>query len=386
MGIKRKGGSTEPAVPSTKRRAAPAKKEEKAKAEVEETKTPEIEGIVTPRQRARMAKAASRSTESATKKPNEEKAGLDDWTLSGDKAIAKAQAENHKREEAREERRSRGYWPNIFSLVPPNTPSKNGLINDRFQADVIVLDSEMGPAFNLHRMMNPRTNRLDVFEPCPKEWDSCPLCPPTGQYDSRWVQLVTFLNISGYTIKGGERAGEYVPMSVEMALVEVGQQPFFHAVVKEHGSLRGLHLTMTRNTKGDGDNGIPQFSNGVEAVAEPVFHSDEAIVKLLTDNGRFKEKRTKPSADYPEGEVIDARPDWMAQPIDYSEFLHKPSGEDLRQRYQAQSSAPAGAHSGSEGGEWGNSRYEPGSAQVGGGASGGGSVPLDADLDDDKPF
>lgn len=393
MGIKRSGSSDTVAAAPAKRtppkkveepKAAETTTEEKAEAPAE-TKPSAPAGIVTPRDRARRA-AAGTATTTASDAPKEE-ASLDDWALSGDQAMAKAQAELAKREQEKEERRARGYWPREFRLIPPGTPSRRGPINDRYTADVIVLDHKMGPAFNLHREMNPRTNRLDIYEPCPKEWDSCVLCPPTGKYESRFVQLLTLLNITGYQIQTGDRMGEWVPMSQELAIVELGNMPFFHAVMQEHGTLRGLHLTFTRNNKNEPDLGIPTFSDGEKAVAEPVFHTEEALEKFIRDNGMWQQKRTRPSTEFPNGELIDEREDWLRHPFDYGSFLHKPSGADLRARYTGGTGAPLGANTGSEGGQWGNSRFEPGQARPP--AQGGmnaGSVPDDADLSDDEPF
>lgn len=401
MGIKRTGSDVaapakRTAPPKTTKAADAAQAEtaeeqaevvEQAAEDVAEDNKPETavpDRIITPRERARAAAAAKPAADTAAQT---EKADVEDWTLSGDDAIAKAQAENAKREAEKEERRSRGYWPREFRLIAPGTMGRDGAINDRYQADVIVLDAKMGPAFNLHRVMS-RRNRLEIYEPCPKEWDSCPLCPPTGQYDSRFVQLLTVLNITGYQIKTGDRAGEYVPMSQELMIVELGNMPFFHAVMQEHGTLRGLHLTMTRNSKNDPDIGAPSFSNGAETVAEPVFHSEEQIEKFIRDNGMWQQKKTRPTPEHPNGEVIDAREDWLRHPFTYSEFLNKPSGEDLRQRYQSQGSAPLGS-SGGQGGDsqWGGGRFEPGSAgPTTGAGAGGGNLPPDADLSDDEPF
>lgn len=375
------GGAAAPATPApapaptppARTRAAPAPAEQQPVAATP-TPAPAPSGIVSPRQR-QLAQQTAVSTGTVTPPPGDD---MESWGHTGAEAEAMSNQQTAERERAREERRARGYWPRKFELIPPGTQSRNGPINDRFQADVIVLDAKPTPSFWLHVLKNPRTGRFDVNEPCPKEWDSCPVCPPNGQYDSRFVFLLSVLNITGYTRQTGANAGEFVPITHEIMVVETDNQAFFYNLIRERGDagIRGLQLTMTRTDRNSPRIGVPSFPNGADA---PTFHDDAAIEAFIRQNGMWKEKKTQ------EGEVL-AGEDWLMHPHRYSEFLHKPSGADLRQRYQAGAGgAPIGARGGDDAGQWG--RHEPGAATPpGGGQSWGDQVAGAAELDDDVPF
>ena len=327
-------------------------------------KAPEAGGIVTPRMRSAATKpAAEAGPDDTTAKAEEPSENLEDWTHSGEDAAAMAAAIAAKRDEEREARRKRGYFPNKFELIPPSMDYPN-----RYQADIIVLDVKMGPALNLHVLKNPRSGRYDVNEPCPKEWDNCPICPPHGERDSVFVALLTVLNLNGYTNKNGD----FVPVTKELLVIPSAEQAFFHALARERGEagLRGLQLTMNRNDRNVSRIGIP---------SDPRWHTEEALAKFLQENGMWKERRTRPSNEFPEGEVIGPE-DWMMHAFTYSDFLHKPSGADLRKRYQNGGAPIGAAASGGDASQWGQGRYEPGAATAPGGAN------FAADLDDDVPF
>lgn len=291
------------------------------------------------------------------------------WTHSGDEAAAIAAAAVKQREEAIEERRARGYWPQRFELIPSGTPSKAGIINDRFQADIILLDDVMGPSYWEHVLRNSRTGRYDVIEPCPKEFDNCPICPPAGERESGYVSLLSALNINGYTIKGGARAGQHIPITKELLVPWAADHAFFIELAKEHGGLRGIQLTMTRGQKSDPRIGTPSFVGKF---------TDEEIEAFIKAQGMWTPKVTQ------EGEKLEEE-DWLMHSFRYAEFLHKPSGADLRARYsgtgQPTGGTPIGARSGGADGQWGGGRYAPGAA----GAPVGNGPALD-DLDDDVPF
>lgn len=360
---------TKPAAPVARKRVVPAAVKAEPAAEIEKVATPASPGIV--RRGPGALKAAAQPDVPAAGE-GEAPAAVDDadplsWAHSGDEAAAIAAAENARREAVQEERRARGYWPQQFELIPPGTASRTGPINDRYQADIILLDEKVGPSFWRHVLKNPRTGRWDVIEPCPKEFDNCPLDPPNGERESDYVGLISVLNINGYTVKTGDRAGTHIPITKELIMAHTGDQLFFHDLVKEHGSLRGIQLTMTRSSKSDSRIGIPSFVGKF---------TDDEIEAFIKSQGMWKIKETR------EGEKIDDE-DWLMHKFNYAEFLHKPSGADLRQRYAGTAGgAPIGARSGSDP-QWGQSRYAPGAAT---GPSGAAATGTAMDLDDDVPF
>lgn len=289
------------------------------------------------------------------------------WAATGDEARRRAEAERERVEKLREERQERGYWPRVHSLIPPGTMGQKGMINDRFQIDGIILDAKPALSLYLHTLKNPRNGRYDVYEPCASEFDNCPLCPPEGEREARYVMPLTILNISGYQVKSGLRMGEFVPCSKELVLVPAEQMQFFYELLDKQGSLRGTQLTFVRRNKNEPDMGVP---------SNPRLHDDEKLRQFLADNGMLKPKRTQPSAEHPEGEVIDEREDWLIHPFKYSEFIKKPSGADLRKRYTNGLANPIGSTEGQDGSQWGNSRFEPGR-----GGSG-----ISAEIPDKLPF
>lgn len=314
------------------------------------------------------AKVAETATETETPVEDEDPLA---WTHSGAEAEAIAAASVQQREEAAEERKKRGYWPQRFELIPPGTQSKHGPIDDRFQADIIILDDQMGPSFYEHVLRNARTGRYDVIEPCPKERDNCPICPPVGDRESTFVSLLSVLNINGYTIKTGPRQGQFIPITKELLVPWASDMLFFAELAKEHGGLRGIQLTMTRPSKSDPRIGKPEFIGKF---------TDEEIEAYIKGQNMWQPKVTQ------EGEKLEEE-DWLMHPFRYPEFLHRPSGADLRARYSGTSTATGGAPIGAGGGggadkEWGQSRYAPGAA---GQPNGKPPTGFD-DLDDDVPF
>jgi hypothetical protein len=265
------------------------------------------------------------------------------WTHQGDEAAALAAAELARQEQARDER----------------------------------LDVTVGPCYFEHMMADPRSGRFTVPEPCPKEFDNCPICPPGGERESSYVMLLTVLNLSGYRYGPNHRtrAGEHVPLTKELLVPKANDQAYFHQLQRDHGSLRGVQLTMVRTDERGSAIGVPTF------VAK---HSEDDMQAYVESCGMWKQKVTR------EGEVIDPDPGHMLKPFDYKTFLHKPSAADLKVRYRAGGAAPVGSrYGGNEGGQWGQGRYTPAAA----GAPTGQLPAFDSqtqssleDLDDDVPF
>lgn len=368
------------AAPATRARikpkaVAPAEEPAPEEAPAEQATPPaRPRGIKTAAQREAEARAAAAVNKVADAPADGEAATADEdaddlsWAHQGEEAKALAAELAKQKEEEREEKRARGYWPIRFNLIPPSANNP-----DQYQKDVIILDERPGPCYFEHVLKNPRTGFWDVYEPCPHEYDSCPLCPPAGERKSQFVMLLTVLNINGYTYKRGAKQGQHVPIVKELMAVMVGDQPYFHSLLEEHGTLRGIQLTMTRTDKYDPHIGKPAFVGK--------FENDD-IEGYIKQSGLWVPKTTR------EGEKI-AEEDHLMHPFDYKSFLNKPSGADLRKRYANGGIAPVGSRDDNSGGQWGGSRYAP--SQAGGpGATGGGFAGADGrtldDLDDDVPF
>lgn len=288
---------------------------------------------------------------------------LDDWARSGTAGIAASEAAKQR---AQEERSQRAYWPIRFYLK--QQPGEN-------QADVIILDHQPGPRYYEHAMRNPRTGFYDLYEPCPKEWDSCPLCPPNGEKDSYYVMLLTVLSLKGYT----SREGVYVPVTKELLAVKLSDHQFFDQLFLEKGTLRGQHILMTRGPGRGANHGTPEWKT---------TYPDASIEELIKASNLWVPKVDRDGNEY-------APADHMMHPFEYARFLKRPSGADLRARYGgaapfgAQPTGGYGGHAGrgapqqmaggiqrfgrgpqGQGGfgappaggdnEWGDSRFDPG--------------------------
>jgi hypothetical protein len=214
------------------------------------------------------------------------------------------------------------------------------------QVEVVVLDAEPGPCFYEHQLQNPQSGKWDTYESCPKEFDLCPLCDGTaGGKDSYYIMLLTVIVLDPYV----NSKGITVPHSRKLLAVKSAEQPFFLRQFDRDGSLRGLHLLMTRDTKNMANHGRPEF------IAK---HSEEDVMASFGHAAVTAQ----------DGKVLkQANADCFAFP--YGRIFTKPSGEDLRRRYGG--TAPIG------------SRQERRTEFANGATTGGFASGVD---DDDVPF
>jgi len=372
MAFKRKETPADPAP--RKRRATPAKKAE-PKAETKKVEEPVEEGVAeeaAPKKETKKGgikpsgggiKPTSGKNAAPEQPAEENDIDPDDlsWTMGGDEARARAEAEAADRDKKQEERKAKVYWPFRFGLTAPTSDKP-----DNYQSDIIILDANVGPRYYEHMMENPRNGFRNVPEPCPKEIDNCPICPPNGERESYFVMLLTVLNLSGYTRKKGQLAGTHIPVTKDLLALYASDHAYIYKLLEEHGSLRGIQLKMVRKYSSQVRYGIPEF---VEK------HDDEAIEAYIKSVDMWKPDTTL------EGEVKNPDPGHLAKPFEYAGFLKKPNALDLRTRY---SGAPGGGNNigGSDGDQWGNGAYNPN-----GQAGGGGKLPgFDQSLSDDVPF
>ena len=186
------------------------------------------------------------------------------------------------------------------------------------QREIVILDTHPGPCFYEHQLQNMRTGKWDIHEACPKEWEPCPLCDgAAGGKESYYVMMLTCVELAEWT----DKHGTVHPYSVRLLPVKAEQQGFFLRQYDRHGSLRGLRLLMTRDTKQSAAIGMPEFIEMVPA---------ENIVASF-GHGEMRAQ---------DGRVIkQANAD--CHPLDYGKLFRKPSGADLRTRYGGV--APAGS-------------------------------------------
>lgn len=255
-----------------------------------------------------------------------------DWMKTGQDAMAAREQEKARQERIEEERKNRVYQPMRFFLKAGD------------QADLVVLDYQMGPFFHEHELTwdpkfkTQRNGRpVNIYEPCPKDWEPCPICAE-AERESYYVLYLTIIDMRGYTNKDGVQ----VPFSKKLLPVKFRDQGFFlRQAERNGGSLRGVHLLMTRDNKEQSKIGQPEF---IETVSE------EDIIATF----QHPERRNQ------QGEVVkEANAD--CYPYDYAKLFRKPSAADLRARYGLQANAPVGSNDDWQQ-NWGQGANNPGQA------------------------
>jgi hypothetical protein len=242
------------------------------------------------------------------------------WVHTGATGAAVSNDINARNEQRRAEARARGYFPNRYRLKAQAGPSGSDHIGR-----IIILDQQAGPRYHEHALVNPRTGFHDVYEPCPKEFENCPLCPPSGERESYFVMLLTVLNLEGYTNKQGIR----VAPTKELLAVKVSQHAMFDRLAQNYNGLRGLELKMVR--QGQRSSVIGE----IDPATPVVKHTDAEIVEFLQSMGKWVPKTDR------EGKVLEPE-NWMSVPFEYSKFLHKPDANRLRTLYGG--TAPLGSN------------------------------------------
>ncbi|MCS6922266.1 MAG: hypothetical protein NZM07_10205 [Elioraea sp.] len=219
------------------------------------------------------------------------------WMQSGAAGRALSEQELARIREEQERRRLLGQMPFRYWLRPGE------------QGDVIVLDASLEDACFIyeHVLKNPKTGKWDVYEPCPREWEICPLCQAYGE--STYTLFLSVLDLRPYQ----RRDGTVKEYSRKLLAVKPQQHGMFFRLADRHGRLRGIHLLMSRDSDKAPRIGVPEF----------VAIYDEAT---LTENFGH------PAELDPTGKIVKPQ-NADLQPFDYGLLFRKPSAEDLRKRY-----------------------------------------------------
>lgn len=222
----------------------------------------------------------------------------DSWMKTG-RAAQKIQEKEQAKNEEKERRRAAGIFVPYRFWLPAGK-----------QVEIVLLDDEPGPCFYEHQLQDPATGKWDIFEGCPKEFEACPLCDgQAGGKESYYVMMLSCMVLDPYVNKNGVT----VPHSRKLLAVKTNDQPFFLRTYEREGTLRGVHLLMTRPSKQDSNIGRPEMLQR---------HSDADIMAT------FGHPEIKAS----DGRVI-KKANADTQPFPYGEIWSRPSGDDLRRRY-----------------------------------------------------
>lgn len=249
------------------------------------------------------------------------------WAKTGGAARAAAESEVIKQKEAADRRASGIYMPFRFYLKYPES------------REVIVLDAQPGLYFYEHQLKNNQTNRWDIYETCPKEFEPCPICSGEVKLEgagkeSYYVMMLTIMDLTPY-VKTDKKTGVQteVPYSRKLLPVKTAEQGFFHRQLDRKGTLRGMHLLMARDTKEITAIGRPEIQMGGDD--NPDFngwHSEAALMESFGSEAVLGQ----------DGKVVrDANIDCF--PFEYAKLFNKPDGAKLRQRYNV-GGVPGSSH------------------------------------------
>lgn len=198
------------------------------------------------------------------------------------------------------------------------------------QADVVVLDSDLNslPFLYEHRLQGA-DGKWNIFETCPKEFDNCPLCDKHRDRPSQYEMKMSLMDLRGFQPRTPGQA--YVPQIRRLAGIPTALHASFfevcQAAMKEYGTIRGMHLLLSRDSQ-----------------------QEAACGKLtMLSGGRMFEMMTEEEivAEFSHPEVVDGAGTVIKAanvdlyPYDYEILFPKPSAEDLRRRYGG--TAPAGS-------------------------------------------
>ena len=106
---------------------------------------------------------------------------------------------------------------------------------------MIIVDEKPDVFMYEHNTKNPRTGKWNLFTPCIKEWDNCPVCEEHG--DSYYAMFLTCIDLTEFETS----SGQVVKFSRKLLCVKPSQQKKFIRRAEKVGSLRGSMFECTRD-------------------------------------------------------------------------------------------------------------------------------------------
>ena len=196
--------------------------------------------------------------------------------------------------------------------------------------ELIFLDDDLtqAPFAYEHTIPGPNNNWSAARNHiCIDEFDDCPLCRAAEQglgdeyTPSKYGMYCTVLDLTPYTVKSGNRAGEVIPHTKKLYVVphQQAQQILKMAELckKMHGTTRGMVAVVTKTKDTDARCGIPQMlDNGMLFD----FMTEDDLEEYANDEVRRDNKVVKP-----EGDDI--------EPFDYEQLLSPLDAKTLRKLY-----------------------------------------------------
>lgn len=185
------------------------------------------------------------------------------------------------------------------------------------ETEVVLLDDAVDTvAFFEHNIK--KDGKWGNFESCPGEWSNCPLCA-TGD-NKAFVWFLTILDCTGYTKDDGTE----VPYFRKLLPIKSSQANTYKRILKaaqkEHGTIRGVVLTLERDT---GDKS--------PAIGEPVIRDTGKMYDFM-DEDELVEEFGHAAIKAKNGDVIIKKND-LLQPFDYEAIFQKPDAKDIAKRW-----------------------------------------------------
>lgn len=120
--------------------------------------------------------------------------------------------------------------------------------------EVIVVDAEPD-YFRKEHVLQGHDRKWNVFAPCVEDHANCPICASGPEKPAYFAMYLTVIDLTPFTT----RAGEYVEWSRKLMVVKPSMQKKFMRLLERHGTLRGMHLSMSRDGEKDAAIGDPEF-------------------------------------------------------------------------------------------------------------------------------
>lgn len=135
--------------------------------------------------------------------------------------------------------------------------------------EIVIVDEAPDFFRHEHALKNKATGRFDNFTPCIDEHANCPVCA-IAERPAYFAMYLTIIDLSGYEGKDG-----YVEFSKKLLVAKPTQQKKIMRLYDRHKSLRGMILSMTRDTDKDA-----AIGNDIEFVE---FMDEDELLQFETD-------------------------------------------------------------------------------------------------------
>lgn len=228
--------------------------------------------------------------------------------------------------EKRAEQRKHGYVIPFFITMDE---AKRDLVKP-----IIVLDATLGACgFHEHSVQDER-GKWGHTEICVKDWANCPICA-SGNLPS-FVLKLTVLDLTPYTIKQGDRAGQVIPYTKKILTIKRKQRAKWREIeqncIQQNGTFRGCYLELRRDKtdSNSASSGEPQqIAVEVEVNgAMRTFYQSFDFLKEADLIEQFGNEETRDSG----GKVTKTK-NFDITPYDYAVIFPEPDVNELIRKY-----------------------------------------------------